>query len=697
MKAKTVDVAELLLKHRVDLHALDSQKKTALMYARSEELVNLFVKNGADLEARDCNGYTALMIALMEDEDTKTAEFLVKLGADIRATDDLGRTVLDTAVWRNRVPVVEILVDKGVDLGRKDDRDRTVWHHLAMDTERRLERNGAPSEQILKILLGAKGANDVLDARDSKQRTSLHWAAGSGNLLVTKALLESDHVDVNATEHRCRTALHLALKSAAEVETQLAVLGQELEALNKDYTQKTTDDQLKHGSHLTTSGVVQGSNKNAEKAQHERSAEGIKRQLGKLRKQVENLERVKLNQAEILELLLQHKAIKLNAEADDGWTPVHTVCAFRVSMGALQRLLAHDVEINKLTQTSKTALHLACEAGNLDAVTALLGIPATVVDTKDNFGNSPLLGAAACGHRSIVELLAPWTKRHVDSVTKAAGDAAKKFRATVVDFRDYKRGKLPEKRSVFNVLYSDPASGEPEKVSTVCQPGGRTTFRWLHLPVNNVTWCRELLTKRFIEEGAGDVEGFKVLERSFLHQHRGQRVHSRYMRPMCRTVPRSAAVHKATVLSLPQNGAASGDNEGRPFDSHTQPVIMRTDTTTASTKSNIVSFAEDRRPPSVPRRSSTALSDGLWGLPIRSLTMESQSNTQSDAERLGDATRGIARDALADADSNVYLFAPYLHFETDARRREMQLALKQAEGAATGNGASAAAAKGYCP
>lgn len=52
------------------------------------------------------------------------------------------------------------------------------------------------------------------------------------------------------------------------------------------------------------------------------------------------------------------------------------------------------------------------------------------------------------------------------------------------------------------------------------------------------------MTKRFIEDEARDVDGYKALEASFNHQHRGQKAHSRFMRPMCQTVHQSQDAEK---------------------------------------------------------------------------------------------------------------------------------------------------------
>ena len=56
-------------------------------------------------------------------------------------------------------------------------------------------------------------------------------------------------------------------------------------------------------------------------------------------------------------------------------------------------------------------------------------------------------------------------------------------------------------------------------------------------PSNNITWCQQVLLKRFLELDGADADGFKTMEKSFNHQHRVKRLHSHYMRPTCRVVP----------------------------------------------------------------------------------------------------------------------------------------------------------------
>ena len=83
----------------------------------------------------------------------------------------------------------------------------------------------------------------------------------------------------------------------------------------------------------------------------------------------------------------------------------------------------------------------------------------------------------------------------------------------------------------------------PRKPKLTIHPTDKAAnFRWIHLPANNMAWVEALLTKAFIEEGASDVEGFKALEKSFSHQHRGQQMHSHFMRPLCQSTPRAPRI-----------------------------------------------------------------------------------------------------------------------------------------------------------
>ncbi|EMC97134.1 hypothetical protein BAUCODRAFT_42293, partial [Baudoinia panamericana UAMH 10762] len=569
------------------------------------------------------------------------AALLIDRGADYESVDNLGRDVLVTAVWRNRIHLVKLLLNKGAKVDRVDRRERNIFHHIAGDSDRGLQADTSTGEEILRLLLAEAGPKH-LEAQDARLRTPLHWAAATGNCFVAAALLKDRNVNVNAVDHNGRSALHLAVRW--------------------------------------------------------------------------------------VNVLLEHGA-KIGAEADGGFTPFHTACADQPNPAVLDLLLrgrdeAHRRTIlRRKTLSGRSALHLACEVGNTRVIEYLLADPAVITTTRDNFGNSPLLSAAFSKHRNVVELLAPYKQAHIDRLGEAAKAAAQQFNATIINFGEYKRGNEVDKRkSVFDVLYSNPreVKNGDAGVSTVCRKGDSTRFRWIHLPVNNVAWCQELLTKRFIEEGAKDVEAFKAVERSFMHQHRGQRFHSSYMRPMCQSIGRTVqASPPADTTSVNEHALSpSTDTNERAR----QRLTLRTDVEIVETQPSPSSgtAAEDNfiSPEAVvpgatvsdgrlpyPRRHSTSSINrgGLLAPPEeadgirpvqRSSTLESWDEREPperhrpkerpvlhQRKRRGSSASKskVEMDDLSSvAEHNVFLFAPYLHFEFDDERKEMQKAIEDA-------------------
>lgn len=150
-----------------------------------------------------------------------------------------------------------------------------------------------------------------------------------------------------------------------------------------------------------------------------------------------------------------------------------------------------------------------------------------------------MLGAAENGFLDIVKMLSPAGDGSSLSVT--ALGACKGFQATVVDFGMENRSMNHTKVSVFDLLYGYDKKTDKPLVSTLVRNiPAKPTFRWIHLPTNNMAWVEALLTKQFVENSASDVEGFKALEKSFSQRHRGPTVHSHFMRPLCQRMQPTA-------------------------------------------------------------------------------------------------------------------------------------------------------------
>lgn len=647
-------VVQLLLDHGAKVDATDNEGKTPLMYAKCIEIVNLLLDRKANVEAKDHDGNTALMNHLLRDQTSDMAKLLIDRGADIEAVDNVGRSILFTAVWKNHLSIVEMLLfSRGLDVSKMDERRRNVWHHLAIDVARRFHDEGSSTGKILDLLLRATRNKDVAEAQDVRQRTALHWAASFGNILVAKVLLERMSFEVDAREHRARTPLHLAVRFADTVE------------LEQGESASSTGSSARHQMSPTAVDLNRSSPK--------RQRRPFSMRGGSLAKLTHERARLLALPEAFITLLLKHGA-NVDAETDARWTVLHTACAEQPFVSVVERLLVAGAQPNAKTQSGKTPFHLACEAGRLDIVKFLLEKQEVHIDSKDNFGNTPLLGAATSGHVEIVRLLAPWTERYRGRLTDEARRAAESFTATVVDFdkqnTTYKRRIRHRKATVYDLLYADPSA---TKSSTVCGNSDRADFRWIHLPVNNVTWCHELLTKRFIEEGSADVEGFKVLERSFLQQHRGQRVHANYMRPVCRTVPRSRN-HVEKFDEVRQSPIK--DREGKPPKSQEGTVqVPRMVRSSTGLSTTTLSTNGDAPKIPMPRRSSTMLSVALEREAEQAVSAYARRKSQPGTGRAHNPMQEALDRSAAYPEHNTFMFAPYLHFETDARRREMQAAM----------------------
>ena len=100
--------------------------------------------------------------------------------------------------------------------------------------------------------------------------------------------------------------------------------------------------------------------------------------------------------------LAEVAAIVTNAEfpidtpIKNDWTALHVV-ASEGTVECLQIVLQEETDINRRDSAGRTALHLACYAGNHKVIEALLKVPGIIRDARTNGGNSPLMLAVSSG------------------------------------------------------------------------------------------------------------------------------------------------------------------------------------------------------------------------------------------------------------------------------------------------------------
>ncbi|KAJ5162637.1 Mg2+ transporter protein CorA-like/Zinc transport protein ZntB [Penicillium coprophilum] len=564
------------------------------------------------------------LLRAAESNDVEALKKTIALAQEYhQLTDNFLRIGLMRSAERACVAATECLLT----LGAKTD----VPSNRASPLLRAVERD---HYEIVRLLLDH---NASPDSADKEGRTALMTAAWKNHADILHLLIMRG-ADVNKRDLRRRNALHnLAADKACR-------WGDELGRTPLHWACASGNWRLAEML-LTRTGEVDG------EVQMPAKVDAVELR-GKTALHVATAH----DRVDIVQLLIAHKAA-VNAASDGGWTPLHNACD-KGCEDIVRILLSEGAHINAQLLNGITPLHLAAQGG-------------------DNFGSTPFLRAAQFKRKDIVLMLAPFN--NVESLSDDIKEACAAFDATVVDFGNFHNENRVKRMSVFNLLYGrDRENPRKQAVTTVPADSRATDFRWIHLPANNMAWVEALLTKSFIEEGAHDVDGFKGLEKSFNYQHRGQRTHSHFMRPLCQNTPRTMLRRYEEETS---EEPASDQGQAKAMDGN-----ARKQKGTGSKPDKADSYFPDEgtgphgkkgknnqkrgksgSAPGTPKQPETK-GKSLWG----------QSEKQARSSPLSSSTFCKDPHPLVSA-CNVCVFMPYLHFETAERRQQMQDAISRAE------------------
>ncbi len=239
VRKDNIEIVKLLKKYGADFKELDKYKNNLLYYAISPAMVELLVSYGVDANA-------ALADKLSGKNSFEIVKKLLEHGADVNVTH-YGNTLLFNA---DITPdVAGLLIDKGLDVNRKNSNNETALHSIASSNNIPLMKfllsKGADINaknkygitpvfrvsniDMLKFML-ENGAEKV----GSDGKTLLHYAAAIGNYDMVKYLIEKG-LKVNAENKYEETPLHRA--AFADIAELLIEAGAKVDAENnKDET-----------------------------------------------------------------------------------------------------------------------------------------------------------------------------------------------------------------------------------------------------------------------------------------------------------------------------------------------------------------------------------------------------------------------------------------------------------------------------
>lgn len=196
-------------------------------------------------------------------------------------------------------------------------------------------------------------------------------------------------------------------------------------------------------------------------------------------------------------------------------------------------------DVNQKLNSLKKALHLAAVSGDANIICLLLDREEIYTAARDHRGNLPLLDAVeAHQSREIIDLLVPRSHRALPSLPQRVKDVIEDSYASIIDFAPSDFDPYRSQQTIFDLLYvSQGPNGEETWRRPVTKPrfGEEGSFRWIHLPANNLSWCQALITRWYVEGECPKTEDYINLERSLSQQqHQGPKVHSIHMRPTFR-------------------------------------------------------------------------------------------------------------------------------------------------------------------
>ena len=450
---------------------------------------------------------------------TDCVRVVLDLGADPDTAEKSHKAPLFIAVRLENeriepVPeIVQLLLDHGADVnGRgQDGRNALMW-----------TKSFEVAEKLLDCAT-KRGSPDYINDRDDTGKTALVWAIIHGSSPELLKLLMRRSSDTTSTDDQGNTLLHFATMASNQAFAEALITEYKLDVNVTNHGRRTP-------LHLAAG-----------------------KQTGDMAK-----------------LLLAHGG-DLGIESSGGWLPLHVLCgSLQADTKMVEEILQKSDATHLIhpTYCGKTPIHIAAERGNIDVLTRLISrinetrveaensgdkstheMLLSAVRMQDDAGNIALFNEKICDVADIRNALAPWNLEGV-AQSRIEADASKEFKATVVDFPPNGSGMHVSKPTVFDLIYTSPTDSKGFAHLVVRKKACK--YRWIHLPANKRSWCRDLFSKRFIElwsVGGKDVHLFQTLARALNQQRVGSKAHSAYMMPVCQSIA-SATEDECGVYSI---------------------------------------------------------------------------------------------------------------------------------------------------
>ncbi|MFC1793592.1 ankyrin repeat domain-containing protein [Planctomycetota bacterium] len=321
-----LDMADLLnnevVSHLLVSRDADMSVLVAVRYRLMEEIKKL-IERGADVNAKDNEGQTPLYAAIWSG-DANMVELLLDKGANMKIKDSYGQTPLDVAVRYSQKDILKLLVARGAEV---------------------------PSIQVaafigdLSRVKAFLGRGIDINAKDTRNRTALHYASNEGQKEVVELLL-ANGADVNAGTEYNKTAAEFAMSRGHTAIVKLLISkGADISPLHLALCMK---NEAKARSLIEAGADV-----------NKRTPYGTT-----------PLDMAVCAGFKNIAKLLIDKGADVNAKDNWDWTPLHSVAGDGYK-DIVELLMAHGANVNARDGDRRTPLYYAKEKGHTEIVELL--------------------------------------------------------------------------------------------------------------------------------------------------------------------------------------------------------------------------------------------------------------------------------------------------------------------------------------
>ena len=312
IQGRRIEVLEAIIDHGVDVNASNKKGQTALMIATEKGNIDAIkvLKSGADPNITNADGNTCLHLSILHGCSKEVVQMIIDHGAHVNATNKNGLTALMITCERGNIDVMNVLLKAGSDPAITDASGNTCLQCLVLQ---------GCSIEVLQTIID-HGAQ--VNATNKNGQTALMMASDCGYLNGINMLLRAG-ADPNVINVNGSTCLHFASCHGS----------------SKEVLQTIID----HGVN------VNATNKKGHTALMMASEFGH----------------------------LDDIHVLLKAGAQPNITDVYgnTCLHFPVIQGrhieVLEAIIDHGVDVNASNKKGQTALMIATEKGNIDALNVL--------------------------------------------------------------------------------------------------------------------------------------------------------------------------------------------------------------------------------------------------------------------------------------------------------------------------------------